>query len=382
MSSLPKYAAQEPRNAPSLRELQPETFKSILDSVGVALAVLDYEGRVVFRNQTAIKMFGATENLSVTEWRRDHKVQDGQGREIPAAQALLLRALAGEEVKPTDVRVTRPDGRTNWYHLAAFPFSVLGLAGVLAVCTDETEQVELRDALEQARHIEAFGVLAGALVHDFNNILSVLSGNIALVQNDRGDQESTRVHLQQMEAAVDKGSALVARLMQYKRKHDTQLRPVHINKVVNATLELARPLIAGKVRVKAELGPCLPPVQADPSQLDQVFLNLIFNALDAMPEGGELALSTSLVSHDATQQGKNEKNNRFVLITVADTGTGIPEHIRPRIFDPFFTTKPGKGAGLGLSSAQLIIRQHNGHIKMQSAPGAGTKFSIYLPVQS
>jgi signal transduction histidine kinase len=123
-------------------------------------------------------------------------------------------------------------------------------------------------------------------------------------------------------------------------------------------------------------------VQADPSQLDQVFLNLILNALDAMPEGGELALSTSLVSHDATQQGKNEKNNRFVLITVADTGTGIPEHIRPRIFDPFFTTKPGKGAGLGLSSAQLIIRQHNGHIEMQSAPGAGTKFSIYLPVQS
>jgi PAS domain S-box-containing protein len=382
VSSLPRHAAQEAQKVPSLRELQPQTFKSILDSVGVALVVLDYEGRCVFSNQTAIKMFGATENLSLTEWRRDHKVQDSQGREIPAARALLLRALAGEEVKPSDARVTLPDGRINWFHVAAFPFSVLGLTGVLAVCTDETEQVELREALEQSRRIEAFGVLAGALVHDFNNILSVLSGNIALVQNDRGDQESTRVHLQRMEAAVDKGSALVARLMQYKRQQDTQLRPVHINKVVNATLELARPLLKGKVRVKTELGPCLPVVQADPSQLDQVLLNLILNALDAMPEGGELVLSTSLVSHDVIQEAKNEKKNRFVLITVADTGTGIPEHIRVRIFDPFFTTKPGKGAGLGLSSAQLIIRRHNGHIKVQSAPGAGTIFSIYLPVQS
>jgi len=382
MSSLPKYAAQEPSNVSSLPQLQPETFKAILDSVGVALVVLDCEGRVVFRNQTAIKIFGGPENLSLAEWRRNHKVQDSQGREIPAPAALLLRALAGEEVRPTGVRVTQADGHTNWYHFAAFPFSVLGLTGVLAVCIDETEQVELRNALQQALRIEAFGVLAGGLVHDFNNILSVLSMNIALVQNERGAQESTRVHLQQMEAAVHKGSALVERLVQYKTKQDIQLRPVHINEVVNATLELASPLLAGKVRVKAELEPDLPPVQADPSQLDQVLLNLIFNALDAMPEGGELGLSTSLVSHDKIQQGKNEEYNRFVLITVADTGRGIPEHIRPRIFDPFFTTKPGKGTGLGLSSSQLITRRHNGHIEVQSAPGSGTKFSVYLPVPS
>jgi signal transduction histidine kinase len=122
-------------------------------------------------------------------------------------------------------------------------------------------------------------------------------------------------------------------------------------------------------------------VQADSSKLEQVLLNLILNALDAMPDGGELALCTELVSGDAVPCGKNEEKKQFVLITVADTGIGIPENLRLSIFDPFFTTKPaGRGAGLGLSSARLIVRQHHGHIKVQSTPGAGTKFSIYLPL--
>jgi len=113
-----------------------------------------------------------------------------------------------------------------------------------------------------------------------------------------------------------------------------------------------------------------------------VLLNLILNALDAMPEGGELTLSTELVAGDAVSEGKNEKKNQLVLITAADTGIGIAEHLQVRMFDPFVTTKPwGKGAGLGLSSTRSIVRQHNGHIKVHSTAGAGTKFSIYLPVQ-
>ena len=266
----------------SLRDLGSETFKSILDSVGVALAVIDHEGRCVFTNQTALNLFGVTENLSFTEWRRAHKVQDSQGREIPAEQAPLLRALAGEEVEPCDVRVTLPDGRIKWLHSAAFPFSVLGLSGVLAVCADETEQVELRRAMEQAQRMAAFGVLAGGLVHDFNNILSVLSGNIALAQNDE-DVQQIRARLQQMAVALDKGAALVARLMQYSHKEGTQLRPVQINEAVNAVLELTRPLLKDQVRVKTKLSRRLPAVQAYSSQLEQVLLNLIINALDAMP---------------------------------------------------------------------------------------------------
>jgi signal transduction histidine kinase len=347
----------------------------------VALAVIDHEGRWVFSNQAATNLFGATENLSFTEWRRDHKFHDSQGRELPAAQAPLLRALAGEEVKPGDVRVTLPDGRSKWLHAAAQAFSVLGLAGVFVIVTDETEQVELRKAMEQAQRMEALGILAGGLVHDFNNILSVLSGNITLALNDESVLE-IRARLQQMEAALDKGAALVTRLMQYRRKQDTRLAPVQINEVVYAALDLARPLLKGQVRVKSELSHRLPVVQADFSKLEQVFLNLILNALDAMPEGGELAIRTELVSGNRVAEGKNNGENPFVRITITDTGIGIPEHLQVSIFDPFFTTKPGgKAVGLGLSSAQSIVREHNGHINVQSALGAGTKFSVYLPVQ-
>ncbi len=367
---------------PSSLALQPEAMlKSALDSVGVALTVIDSEHRFVYTNQAAVKMFGVTENLTFAEWRPNYKFQDSQGREIPVGQAPVLRALAGEEVRPHDVRVTLPDGRVKWLHVAAHRFAVLGLTGVLVIVTDETEEVELRKALEQAQRIEAFGILAGGLVHDFNNILSVLEGNIALALGDEGIQEVTRGRLQEMRVALDKSAALINRLMKYSRKQDTPIRPVQVNDVVNAALELVRPLIKSEVHVKTEVSDSLPAVQADSSRLEQVLVNLFLNALDAMPDGGELVVCTELVSGDAVSDGNNEGKKQFVLITVADTGIGIPENLLPGIFEPFVTTKPiGTGAGLGLASAQLIVHEHDGDIKVESAPGAGTKFSIYLPV--
>jgi len=367
---------------PSLLELQPQAvLKSVLDNVGVALAVIDQEGRFIYTNQAAFNMFGATEKLPFAEWRRDYTFQDHQGREIPAGQAPLLRAFAGEEVKPHDVRVTLPDGRAKWLHAAAQRFSVLGFTGVFVIVTDETEQVELRKALEQAQRIEVSGILAGGLVHDFNNILSVLELNIALALGDEGVQEVTRARLQEMAVALDKSAALIMRLMKHNRKQDTQIGPVQLNETVTAALELVQPLIKGQVHVKIDVAHCLPAVQADSSKLEQVLVNLILNALDAMPDGGELAVCTELVSGNAVPGGNNDATRQFVLITVADTGIGISENHLLSIFEPFFTTKPiGVGSGLGLSSARLIVRQHNGHIKVQSVPGAGTKFSLYLPV--
>jgi PAS domain S-box-containing protein len=361
--------------------LQPQSLlQSVLDHVGVALAVIDRERRFVFTNQAAFDMFGAAENLPITEWRRNYKFHDSQGREIPEGQAPIMRAFAGEEVEPHEVRMTHPDGRFKWLHVAGHSFSVLGLTGVFLIVADETEQIELRRAMERAQGIEEFGVLAGGLAHDFNNILSVLSGNVALALSDDSVPE-IRLRLQEMQAALKTGTALVARLMQYSPTQDTQIRSVQINEVVNAALMLARPLLKGRVRVKTEMSDCLLPVRADFSRLEQVLLNLILNALDAMPEGGELSLCTELVSSDAVHGRKNEGKGQFVLTTVTDNGIGIPEKLLLSIFHPFFTTKPnGKGAGLGLSSAQAIVRQHNGHIEVQSTPGAGTKFSIYLPV--
>jgi signal transduction histidine kinase len=360
-----------------------EVLKSVLDNVGVAVAVIDHQGRIVYTNQAACNMFGApaAADLPFGEWRHNYKFQDSQGREIPTEQAPLARALAGEDVKPHYVRVTLPDGRVKWLHGASHRFAVLGLTGVLVVATDETEQAELRMALEQAQRIEALGILSGGLAHDLNNLLSILLGNIALALGDAGVHEITRGRLQEMQMALRKGSALVSRLMKYSRKQDTQIRPIQINEVLNASLELVRPLLKSEVGVRTELSNRLPDVQADSSQLEQVFVNLILNALDAMPDGGELSFCTQLVCGDAIPGGNDDKKKQFVLVTVADTGIGIPQNLLPDIFEPFSTTKPiGEGTGLGLSSAQLIVHQHNGHINVQSVSGAGTMFSIYLPV--
>jgi len=356
-------------------------LQAVLDDVGVGLAVVDKEGRIVFHNQAASNMFGATDNLSAAEWRRrNYKLHDTQGREIPAEQGPIARALTGQEVKPQEVRVTLPDGRIKWLHVAAVTFSVLGLAGVFVIVADETEEIDLRKAVERLQRIGEFAVLAGGLTHDFNNILSVVSNNVALALGDEGVQEITRTRLEEMAAALKKGATLVARLMQHSSVQDTAMRPLQINGVVSSALDLARPLIRGRVRVKTELSHALPAVPGNPSRLEQVLVNLILNALDAMPEGGELALSTQLVSSEAVPGKKHEPHKQFVIIAVADTGVGIPENIRSSIFDTFFTTKPdGKGVGLGLSSARAIVRQHDGHIEVQSAPGAGTTFRIFLP---
>ncbi|HEY6304892.1 MAG TPA: ATP-binding protein [Candidatus Angelobacter sp.] len=371
---------------PSLLGLHPQSLlQSILDSVGVALAVIDRDGKFVFTNQAALKMLGATASLSgvsFEEWRRGYVFRDSLGRVIPTEEAPLLRALAGEAIDPQYVGLTLPDGRINWLHAAGHPFSVMGLHGVLVIVTDDTERVELRRAAERAQRVDAIGVLAGGLAHDFNNMLSVISENVALSLAEPDVPAAVRDRLQQMELALEKGAALARRLVQFSRAQEIETQPVQINEAVNTALELVRPLLGKRVRVKTELASNLPFVEADRTEIEQALVNLILNALDAMPEGGELALHTEAVPADAVSADKNDRTKQFVLITVADTGTGIPENLQDSIFDPFFTTKrDGKGAGLGLSSVQRIVHQHNGHIKMQSAPGKGTKFSIYLPVE-
>jgi two-component system, cell cycle sensor histidine kinase and response regulator CckA len=371
---------------PSLLGLHPpDLLQAVLDRVGVALAIVDKDGRFVFTNKAALSMFGVQGELngvSLVEWRQNYRFQDSQGRDIPPENAPLMRALAGQPVGPQYFLVTLPDGRRKWFHAAGHPFSVLGLTGIFIVTTDETEEVELHRNAEQHQRLEAAGVLAGGLAHDFNNMLSVIAENVTLALSDPGVQEITRTRLQQVALAAKKGATLSRRLLQYSRAHKLEIQLVHINEVVRTALELVQPLLGTEIRLKTELQQSLPALEADPGELEQVLVNLVMNALDAMPEGGELELRTEL-AFPATTPGnkdKDEKPRPYVLMSVADTGIGIPKDVQTRIFELSFTTKPGKGAGLGLSSAYGIIHQHGGYITVQSSPGAGAKFNIYLPV--
>jgi signal transduction histidine kinase len=323
------------------------------------------------------------QGIPFAEWRRSYRFQDSQGRDIPSEQCALARLLAGEAVEAQDLRVILPDGRRKWLHAAGHRFSVLGLTGVLLVIADETEQVELRRSAEQFQRLECAGVLAGGLAHDFNNMLTVVSENAALALTDPGVPEATRERLRQMSLAVRKGSDLVSRLIRFSHAGELRKRLVQMNQVVETALELVRPMLGNKVRLTVKLQPDLPSIEAAPVEIEQVLVNLLLNALDAMPSGGELAVETELTGPDAvTWHDEEERPEGFIAISVADNGVGIPESLQAMIFEPFFTTKPpGKGAGLGLATAYGIVRQHGGSIKVQSQPGAGTRFTIYLPVR-
>jgi signal transduction histidine kinase len=365
---------------------------AVLDNVGVALLVVDAQGRFAFTNQTALHMFGwagSVGGASLEELHRDYGdyvFRDDQGHPIPVEQAPIIRALAGEEIPPQYLDVTLPDGRRKWLHAAAHHFTVFGMRGVFVIITDETEQVRLRRALEQAQTTEAFGLIVGGLAHDLNNMLSVISGNLALLQTDERVAETGQARLEQMTVALDRGAALAARLVRHSRPQELQPRRVQINDLVNVALKLIDPLLQSRICVKAELG-LLPAVEIDPGRIEQVLVNLMLNAIDAMPGGGELTVRTEMLERAAMtgialDEDKGKRATSFVCITVADTGIGISKELQPNIFTPFFTTKPsGKGSGLGLASAYAIVRQHSGHIKVQSAPNAGTKFSIYLPME-
>lgn len=375
---------------PTTPELHPDTFlHAVLDSVGVAMLVVDGEGKFVFANQAAHQMFGSAASVdhrSVAEVTRDYVIRDAQGRPVPPPHSRIMRALAGEEVPPERVEVTLPDGRTKWLHVASHRFSIFGTSGVFVIITDETEQVELRLALERAQRAEELGLLAGGLIHDVNNMLSVISENIAMIQAEGDLPENAQARFQQVTAAVKRGAAMTKRLASDCSVPEPQTSVVQINDLANVALELVRPLFKDRISLKTELG-SVPVVEVDPARMEQVLVNLIVNALDAMPEGGELTLRTALVEGPAaarieSDEGECNGAKSLVCVTVADTGIGIPQNLQSHIFDPFFTTKPhGTGCGLGLATARAVVRRHNGFIKVQSRPGAGTKFSIYLPAK-
>ena len=373
----------------SLAELHPDTFLSaVLDDVGVALVVVNEEGRFALTNQAALDILGhpgRLDGISLEEWRRDYVFRDDQGRPIPTELAPMLRALAGEQIPPQDIDVTLPDGRRKYLHAAGHPFSVFGVTGMFVIITDETEQIKLRRGLEQAQNAETLGLVVRGLAHDLKNMISVISGNVALLQADECVPETAQTRLKQITLALERGSSLATRLARHSQAQELQPRPAQINELVKVALELVNPLLKNRVRVKTELG-ALSVVEVDVSRMEQVLVNLILNALEAMPEGGELTLRTEMVERSVATgiellKGEGKRATSFVRITVADTGIGIPEKLQTYIFDPFFTTKPvGTGFGIGLASAYAVVRQHGGSITVQSAPSEGAKFSIYLPV--
>jgi len=369
----------------------PGLLQTIFEDIGVALFVVDREERVVFANRTALMLFDATsaaEGARFQDLRGKFRFEDYSGNEIPLAESIVIRALKSEPVEFHEVRLKKPNGETRWLMVGAYRFSNMGLDGVVVLVVDETAEVETRKAAAQLQRMETLGALAAGLTHDFNNVLNTITSNVALAKGDGGYSPQVGVRLDQISDAVNNAAGLIRRLMQFSRRQDLHRRSLSVNDVVREVVRLTQPLLRDNICLGLDLEEDLPAVCGDSSQLEQVLVNLIVNALDAMPDGGDLTIATQVALRNHTdlvgkESNGHEKEDEVVQISITDTGIGIPIEIQSAIFEPFFTTKPeGKGTGLGLSSAFGIVRQHGGKIEVNSSPGRGTTFAVFLPAEA
>jgi CheY-like chemotaxis protein len=231
--------------------------------------------------------------------------------------------------------------------------------------------------------MEAVGTLAGGIAHDFNNILQAISGYIELLlAKEKKDRSSLR-HLSEIDRAVQRAAELVQQLLTFSRKVDPELKPINLNNIVRQSVKMLERTIPKMIGIEIRLSDDLKTIKSDPIQLEQVLMNIGANAMDAMPQGGELVISTENVTLDENFCNLHigSKAGDYVRLSISDTGHGMEEETIKHIFDPFYTTKEiGQGTGLGLAMVYGIVKSHDGYILCDSKPGQGTIFSIYLPV--
>jgi PAS domain S-box-containing protein len=254
--------------------------------------------------------------------------------------------------------------------------------GYVSARRDVTRQVEIEEHLVQTEKLEAIGALAGGIAHDFNNLLTVILGHLGKVTGGLGPGHPLGQSADQAHAAAQRCAALTRQLLALGRRGATRAEPLDLNACITRMAELLGPALHRDIRLVTDLAPDLGPVIADLGQVEQVVLNLVLNARDAMPGGGTLRLATANADPPVgANDGRGSPGaGRHVVLAVSDSGVGIDPQIRDRIFEPFFTTKErGQGTGLGLATVYAIVKQSGGEITVESEPGRGTTFRIHLP---
>ena len=309
-------------------------------------------------------------------WLRPKKVRRQQMVRIIATMAVTLAFLALSKY------VFRSDLRLG--EIVLFVALMWALAFVLD--RSRAKKVVAQDTLpqsgklvEQSQKMEAIGRLAGGVAHDFNNLLAVIIGYSDLLLESLGSSDLNRAKVEQIKQAASSAASLTRQLLTFSRQQVIQPVVLDINQTVSNTEKMLRRLIKENIEFTVELDHNLDRVTADPGQIEQIVLNLVVNARDAMPNGGKLRIQTRNVRLEG-DPGAHVPSGRFILLEVTDTGTGMDQHTQAHIFEPFFTTKAvGEGSGLGLATVYAIVKQSNGHIEVQSTLGQGSSFKIYLP---
>ncbi|HLG15500.1 MAG TPA: PAS domain S-box protein [Blastocatellia bacterium] len=298
--------------------------------------------------------------------------------------ALIEAVLGGRQALSAgrSWRHQKKDGTLIDVEIAAHGLTFAGRPARLVLATDVSARRRLEEQFRQAQKMEAVGRLAGGVAHDFNNLLTAINGYADLLMMSLGEGDSQRSTLEEIRKAGDRAAALTNQLLLFSRRHVLQPKVIDLNTVITNSSKMLGRLIGEDVELLTR--PHAEPrfVKADPMQLEQVLLNLVVNARDAMPDGGTLLLeiADAYLDEDYAQRHVAVGPGPYVMLAVSDTGCGIPEEARPHIFEPFYTTKgEGKGTGLGLSTVYGIVEHSGGHIGVYSEVGRGTTFKVYLP---
>ena len=293
-----------------------------------------------------------------------------------------MTAVLKDGHEACDYRVRTPEGDYRWLHdemtlvrdAEGIPLEVVG------ILVDVTRQRGMEEQLRQSQKMEAVGLLAGGVAHDFNNYLTAILGYSDMLADSLHTDDERRIDVLEIHHVAERAAALTRQLLAFSRRQVMRPRIIDLNDVVRAIQSMLGRLIGEHIELEVKLDPELPAVEADPSQIEQVCINLIVNARDAMPRGGKLSLHSAPVwvdvNHPAVREGL--ASGLYACLTVSDSGHGMDEYTRSHLFEPFFTTKGVGGTGLGLATVFGIVKQSGGHIRVDSQPGRGTRFQVFL----
>ncbi|MBK8250653.1 MAG: response regulator [Gemmatimonadetes bacterium] len=358
-------------------------FGQLIDSASDIITVLDETATIRFESPAVTRVlgYGTRDNVGASALRLVHP-EDQAGVSLVLEGVLSGRVAVGQakfryKAKDGSWRVLESEGRELTWEGSERRFVV--------TTRDVTERELLEQRLVHAGKMESIGRLAGGVAHDFNNLLTVIMSNAALAQVNGMAKAAVGRELEEIAGASARAARLTSQLLAFSRRQVVALQPVDLRSTLPPLLGMLRRLVGERVEIEADVAPDLPPVHADPGQVDQVITNLVINARDAMPDGGRVTLVASLRHLEAHPVPANEEvvPGRYVLVRVTDTGPGIPAAVRDHLFEPFFTTKDrGRGTGLGLATCYGIVRRHGGHIWHEDAAGGGASFVVCLPLSA
>jgi PAS domain S-box-containing protein len=378
----------ERRRAERSLSHQRDFLRLVIDTHPGLVYVKDSGGRFTMANAAVASLYGTSVDDLIGKSEADFNPRIEEVVRARAVEHQVIRT--GMPVSIVAEQVTDPrTAQQRWFETRRVPLTVPDTPErqVLAVAAEITERKAAEEALRkseeqlrQAQKMEAVGQLAGGVAHDFNNLLTAILGYTALIAESTRNQPEVLPDLEEIRKAGERAGSLTRQLLTFSRKQVAQPAIVDLNGVVAQVEKVLHRVIGEDIAIEAVTAPKLAPVKADPNQIEQVLINLAVNARDAMPRGGTLRIETrnDYMPADPRQPGSVPVPG--VLLTVTDTGTGIPEEIRDRVFEPFFTTKgPGKGTGLGLSTVYGIVTQNAGAIALETERNKGTTFSIRFP---